>query len=112
MVDVKFYKFVAQEACTIFQKECMHTRVHTAFPVIPCESIKRPTFEKVLLHEYQSNDIEKCLVLSPVCQIRFSNVLGFNRSFLPVEIGDFLQKAPFGNLQKRVKRQARFPFVR
>ena len=58
---------------------------------------------KSLLPEYQSNDIENCLVLSPICQIGFSNLPGFNRPFLPVEIGDFLQRAPFGNLQKRVK---------
>ena len=36
---------------------------------------------------------------------------GFNRSFLPVEMGDFLQKAPSENLQKRAKTAARFPFV-
>ena len=48
-------------------------------------------------------DIENCLVSSPISQIRLSNLPGFNRSFLPVEIGDFLQKAPFENLQERVK---------
>ena len=31
--------------------------------------------------------------------------------FFPVEIGDYLQKAPLENLQKRMKQQARFTFV-
>ena len=30
----------------------------------------------------------------------FINLPGFNRSFLPVEIGDFLQKAPFETCKK------------
>ena len=73
--------------------------------------LKRPAFEKILRPEYQSNDIEICLVLSSLCQIKFSNLPAFNRSFLPVEMGDFLQIVPFENLQKRVKHQAKFPFV-
>ena len=44
-------------------------------------------------------------------QIRFSNLPGVNWSFLPVKIGGFLQNAPFRNLQKQRKHQARFPFV-
>ena len=64
-----------------------------------------------MIPQYQSNDVENCLVLSPICQIRFSNLPGFNRSFLPVEIGDFLEKAPFENLQKQAKQQVKFPFV-
>ena len=64
---------------------------------------KRLRFEKILLPEYQSNDIENGLVLYPICQIRFSNLPGFNWPFLPVEIGDFLQKAPSKNQQKRLK---------
>ena len=70
---------------------------------IPGESIKMRAFEKILLSEYQSNEIENCLILSPICQIRSSNLPGFNRPFLPVEIRDFLQKASFKNLQKRAK---------
>ena len=58
--------------------------------LLPGESIKRPAFEKILLPEYQGNDVENCLILSPICQIMFSNLPCFNRSFLPVEIGDFL----------------------
>ena len=54
----------------------------------------------VLIPEYQINDAENCLVLSPICQVRFSNLPCFNQSFLPVAIGDFLQKAPFENLPK------------
>ena len=41
--------------------------------------------------------------------IIYSALIG--RPFCPVEIGEFLQKAPFENLQKPVKHQARFPFV-
>ena len=47
-----------------------------------------------------------------MCQIKSINLPGFdNRSFLPVEIADFLQKAPFENLQNERKQQAKFPFV-
>ena len=65
---------------------------------IPSESIETPG--KFLLPEYQSNDVESCRALFLICQIRFSNLPSFNRSFLPVEIGEFQQKAPFENLQK------------
>ena len=64
---------------------------------------KHAAFEKILLPEYQRYDIENCLILLPICQIRFSNLPGFNQPFFPVEIGDFLQKAPLENLQKPVK---------
>ena len=60
----------------------------------PESQSKCPAFAKFLIPQYQSNDVENCLVLSPICQIRFSNLPGFNRSFLLVEIGDFLQKVP------------------
>ena len=70
-----------------------------------------PAFEKFPIPQYQSNDVENCLVISPICQVRFSNLPGFNRSFLPVRIGDFLQIAPFENLQKQEKQHAKFPFV-
>ena len=63
--------------------------------------------KNILVPDYQSNDIENCLDLSLICQIRFSNLPGFNRSFLPVEMGDFLQKAPFENLQKRAKTESK-----
>ena len=64
-----------------------------------------------MIPEYQINDVQSCLVLFPICQIRFSNSPGFNRSFLSVEIGDFLQKVPFENLQSDRKQQAKFPFA-
>ena len=79
--------------------------------LIPGESIKTPGVWKILIPEYQSNEIENCLILSPICQIRSSNLSDFNRPFLPVEIGDFLQKAPSENLQNQRKQQAKFPFV-
>ena len=67
---------------------------------------------KIQLPEYhQSNDIKNCLVLSMTCQIKFSDLPSFNPTFLPVQMGDFLQKASFENQQKRVRCQARFPFV-
>ena len=31
-------------------------------------------FEKILLPEYQSYDIENCLILSPIYHIRFNNL--------------------------------------
>ena len=65
---------------------------------------KRPAFDKILIPEYQSNDIENSLVLSLTCQIRFSNLPGFNPSFLPVEIGDFFAESTF-------RKHAKFPFV-
>ena len=64
--------------------------IQVIFNCIPGESIKPPAFEKNLL-EYQSNDIENSLVLSPIFQIRFRTLAGFNQSCLPVEKGDFLQ---------------------
>ena len=79
----------------ILEKYCSGT--------IPGEPTKRPGVLKILLPEYQSNDIENCLVLFPICLIRLSNLPGFNRLFLPVEMGDLLQKASFENLQNRVK---------
>ena len=80
--------------------------------LVPGESIKTPGDCKILIPEYQSNDIKNCLVLFPICQIRFSNLPGFNRLFLPVEIGDFLQKAPSENLLKTSENsKQKFPFV-
>ena len=58
---------------------------------IPGKSIKGPDFEKYcLLLEYQSNNIETCLGLFPICPIRLSMLAGFNRPFLSFEMGDFL----------------------
>ena len=61
----------------------------------------------MLLPEYQINDIEKGLVLSSISPVKFSNLPGFNQLFLPVEMGDFLQKTSLGNLRNRT----RLPFV-
>ena len=44
--------------------------------------------------------ILKTVLFYPRCVKLGSVIPGFNRSFLPVEIGDFLQKAPFENMQK------------
>ena len=62
-------------------------------------------------HEYHSNDIENCIALFRIRLIRFSNLPGFNRRFLHVRMGDFLQKAPLENLQKRVKTQSKISLV-
>ena len=48
--------------------------------MLPGESMKTLSFEKILLPEYQGNDIENCLVLSLIYQITFGNTPGFNRS--------------------------------
>ena len=46
-----------------------------------------------MLPEYHSDNIENYLVLFQVRLIKFSSLPGFNRPLLPVEMGDFLQKA-------------------
>ena len=53
----------------------------------------------MLLTEYQNNIIENCLVLFAVAiyRIMFIDLPGFNQPFLPVDMGGFLQKAPFEN---------------
>ena len=91
-------EFLFSEIANRFELRCESKQL-----MLPIESKKHLAFENILLPEYQSNEIENCLVLSPICQIRLSNLPGFNRSFLSVEIGDFLQKAPFENLPKGVK---------
>ena len=63
-------------------------------------SKKSLAFEKTLLPEYQSNDIEKCLVLFPTCPIRFRNLPSLSLPLIPVSMGRFLQKSPFKSLQK------------
>ena len=73
---------------------------------VPGKSVKRPGIENMLHPEYRSKDIENCLALFLIYPVRFSNAPGFNRPFVPFEIGDFLQKAPF-----EAKQKARFPFV-
>ena len=58
----------------------------------------------------QLTAFEKCTVFSlnlktivqPINSIRFCSLFGFNRQFLLVNIVDFLQKAAFENLQKRL----------
>ena len=57
-------------------------------------------FEKMLLPEYQSNDIERCFVLFPICPIRFSNLPGFDQPFLSVEMGRFSAESPLRNPAK------------
>ena len=47
----------------------------------------------MLFPEYQSNNVESCLVLLSICPIRFSSLPGFNWPFLPVDMGDFLEEA-------------------
>ena len=68
-------------------------------------------FAKILIPQYQSNDVENCLVLSPICQVRFSNLPGFTRSLFAVEIEDFLQKDPLKACKNERKQQAKFLFV-
>ena len=70
---------------------------------IPCEPRKGPAFEKCC-----SLNIK---VIFPICQIWFINLPFFNRPFLSVDMGYFLLKMPFENLQKRVKTTMKIPFV-
>ena len=44
--------------------------------------------------------LKTVLFLFPECQIMFCNLPGFDRPFLLVEMGYYLQKAPFENLPK------------
>lgn len=57
----------------------------------PGESKKRLAFEKRLSPEYQNNNIENNLDSLPIRSIRFTSLPGLNRSFLPIDKGDFLQ---------------------
>ena len=84
----RYYRCYNYFRVTFFHQ---HKKLNTKIRhILPGESIKRAAFEKIMIPEFQSNDVYDCPVLSPICQIRFSNLPGFNRSFLPVEIGDFL----------------------
>ena len=79
---------------------------------LPSESIKGHTFEKLLLlHEYQRNDIENCLVSLPICPVGSCNLPGFYWPFLPIKMGDFLQKILFENMQKRMKTPSKISLV-
>ena len=57
----------------------------------------------MLLLDYQSGNIENYFVLFTIYSVRFSKFPDFDRAFLSVDVGDFLQKAAFENLQKQVK---------
>ena len=63
--------------------------------------------KKMLLPEYQSFNIESCLVLFPIWSSGFSNLPAFNRSFLLVKMREFLQKSPFENVQKWMKTRSK-----
>ena len=63
----------------------------------------RTAIETILLPEYQSNNVEICLVSLPVCSVRLNNLPDFNQPSLTVDMGYFLQKAPFQHLQKLMK---------
>ena len=64
-------------------------------PRLPGESIKGLAFENLLLLNIKAMILKNYLVLFPICPVRFTNLTDFNRPFLPVKMGDFLQKAPF-----------------
>ena len=51
---------------------------------------KSSVFEKILLTEYQINNVDVSRVSLLTYSIRFSNLPGLNQSLLLVEIGDFL----------------------
>ena len=56
---------------------------------------------KALAGSTKKRDIKGYLVLFPICPIKFSNLSGFNRLFLPVEMSDSLQKAYFPKPAKK-----------
>ena len=53
---------------------------------------KAKAFHKILLPEYQNNDIENCLVSQRMYSTGFSNLPGFIRLLLPVGIRDFCRR--------------------
>ena len=73
--------------------------------ILSGEAIKRPSIalENRLSPEHQSNNVESFLFIFPMFPKRFINLSGFDRPFLHFEMGDFLPKATFENLQKREK---------
>ena len=77
------------------------------FTIYLGQSIARPGVWKILLPDYQANDIEEGLVLFSICPNTFNTLAGFNQPFSTVKMRDFLQKASFERLQKQEKQQAR-----
>ena len=71
------------------------------------------TFEKMLLLECQSNNIENCLVLFYFRYVQLDSVIfpALIRHSFPVAMGDCLQQAPFKNPQKRVKTASKISLV-
>ena len=66
----------------------------------------------MLLPEYQSSDIENCLISFLMCAVRFRDLPGLDRPFVSVEMGDFLQKATFENPSKASKKSKQdFPLL-
>ena len=63
----------------------------------------------MLLHEHQNNDSEKRLGLFSICPVRLSNLAWFKRPFLPVDIGDFLQKVSFKTYKNERRDEKIFP---
>ena len=62
-----------------------------------------PMFEKCCsLNIKAMIAIKQCLALFPICPDRFDNLFGYDRSFSHVEMGDFLPKAPFEDVQEPV----------
>ena len=50
------------------------------------ELVKGPSVCKMLLPEYQINDVDEGLILFVICRVRFSILLGSDPPFLPVEM--------------------------
>ena len=69
--------------------------------------LKKPAFERSLLPEYQSDDIENCLVLLPICSVTHPALIGYSSPW----IGKIFGKTPSENLQKPVKNDEKdFPW--
>ena len=62
--------------------------------MIPGESINKKALRlKILLPEYQSNDIENCHVLFPICSVMFSDLYGLVGHFFLSKWEIFCRKA-------------------
>ena len=60
---------------------------------VPGQSMKTIPFRNILSPEYQSNNIDNCLVVLPTSSLKLTNLPAFSRSFPRVDKGNFPQKA-------------------
>ena len=73
--------------------------------------LKGRAFEKVLLPEHQSNDIETCFVSFLICPIKFRDLSGFNRSFFLWIWEIICRNSLWESCKNNGKQRAKFPFI-